>query len=259
MLEVYLLGTPKVILNNQQLHQLVRWSIPIELLAFLITHPGRPHARSILANMFWPDLLEAQARQYLNTHISRLRQLIHSESISYFLTDKQTIEFNSVAPFYLDIADLEQYVALIKNQNGVEITALSFEMVICLQRAIELYRGDFMEGYYSEWCCKVRDELNEKYMFILEKLSMAHLARAEYSAALSTARQLTYENPLREDGHYILIQVNIQMGRVMDALAQYHRYEDIWRNELKLSPSERMKNLSLNLKGGRTNGQNSRY
>lgn len=70
-----------------------------------------------------------------------------------------------------------------------------------------------------------------------------HRADDRLESALHAARQLTRADPLREEAHFQLIQLQALLNRPNEARAQYRCYEAIWRDELKAEPSDRMKIL----------------
>nr|HID13161.1 hypothetical protein [Anaerolineae bacterium] len=61
------------------------------LLAYLITFRDRPHPRSALAGILWPDLLEEKARRRLSDTLWRLRRALGDHVIA----DEEHIWFNA--------------------------------------------------------------------------------------------------------------------------------------------------------------------
>ncbi|HET7088854.1 MAG TPA: bacterial transcriptional activator domain-containing protein, partial [Anaerolineae bacterium] len=120
---------------------------------------------------------------------------------------------------------------------------LADETVSRLEYAVDLYRGDFLEGVYADWCLGPRERLREQYLLALETLLRGHQATGQLEAALRDAQRLAQADPLHEDAHLQLIQLYARLGRPHDARAQYRRYETIWRDELQLEPSPHMKAL----------------
>ena len=77
-----------------------------------------------------------------------------------------------------------------------------------LQRAAELYKGNFLRGFhladcqeFEEWLVLKREGLHREALDALVRLSAYHEARGEYEQALRYAhRQLELE-PWREEAH----------------------------------------------------------
>jgi DNA-binding SARP family transcriptional activator len=237
---MHFFGAPSVTLSHQPLVQLVRSPILLNLLAFLVIHRTRPHARSIIAAIFWPEIPESRARQYLNIHLSRLRHVLKTISTtSYLLCDNQTIQFNSAAPFWLDVAEFEAVMSGL-SQDALTRSVITAETLSRLENAIELYRADFLEGSFLDWCLRLREQLHDQFLIALETLTRAYQAAGQYEAALRAALRLVQTDPLREAAHFSIIQLCVQLGRVHEAHTHYQRYQAIWRSELNLDPSPRV-------------------
>ena len=238
MLHMRFFGAPVVTLNGQSLTQIIRSPILVNLLAFLAIHRARSHARSVVAAMFWPDLPESRARQYLNTHLSRLRREFRAvSSAPYLLCDNQTIQFNSAAPFWLDVAEFEKAMSNLPNSSAGQDTLNQLEY------SIDVYRADLLEGLFVDWCLDLRERLREQYLLALETLIQIHREAGRYEIALQMVVRLTRVDPLREVAHFQAVQLCAQLGRLSEAYKHYQRYETIWSDELKTAPSPRMKAL----------------
>jgi DNA-binding SARP family transcriptional activator len=250
MLRLYFFGTPVVTFNDQSLG-LTRSATQISLFAFLVSHRDRPQSRSVLAAMFWPDLPDARARRNLNNALWELRDALKMAGSTdpYLLSDGQTVQFNSAAPVWLDVAEFETITAVLQ-QIPKPGGTFDDEITRRLNEAANLYRGDFLEGIYADWCIGLREQFREQYLLILEKLVQAYRAREQYAAALRSAQQLALVEPMHEEAHFQLIQLCALQGRLHEARTCYQRYKTIWRDELKSEPSHRMKALIQQIEYG---------
>jgi DNA-binding SARP family transcriptional activator len=232
MLVLRLLGTVEVRLDERPLTTIERSPLLAELLACLALERRRPLSRAVLATRFWPDLPEAQARRYLNTHLWRLNRTLNSaRATPYLLTDKQTVQLNPNGALWLDVAEFDQ--AAKQALSPLWTT----ETIPQIESAVRLYRGDFMPGYYSEWCLQERERLHEQYLIALETLARACRARQDWQTAQAWLRLLLKADPLREAAHAQLIELLLRTGQRTEAQAHYQRYAALWRTELNLEPS----------------------
>ncbi|MDW8328193.1 MAG: BTAD domain-containing putative transcriptional regulator, partial [Anaerolineales bacterium] len=203
-----------------------------ELLACLALERRRAHPRPVLAARFWPDLPEAQARRYLNTHLWRLNRALRSaKSPPYLLADKQTVQLNPDGALWLDATEFDRAATQALSPS------LTTEVIPQLESAVRLYRGDFMPGYYSEWCLRERERLHEQYLIMLETLARLYRARQDWDSAQAWLRRLLEADPLREAAHAQLIELLLRTGRRAQAQAHYQRYAALCRAELNLEPS----------------------
>jgi len=232
MLVLRLLGAVEIRLNDRPLVVIERSPLLAELLAYLALDNRRAHPRSVLAAQFWPDLPDAQARRYLNTHLWRLNHALRpAKAVPYLLRDKQTVQFNPECAHWLDAIEFDR---LSKRSSAAPQTT---ENVAQLERAVGLYRGDFMPGCFSDWCLQQRERLHEQYLFALQTLARACHARHDFEAAQAWLQELLQADPLREAAQAQLIELLLQAGRPAEARAQFERYAALWRSELKLAPS----------------------
>ena len=80
------------------------------LLAYLAVERARPHSRSALAALLWPEYSEESARTNLRQALHQLRDAIGDTSdvtAPFLLITRQTIQFNAAAPFSLDVATFQ--------------------------------------------------------------------------------------------------------------------------------------------------------
>ena len=122
------------------------------LLAYLVLHCDAPQPRQQLAFLLWPDSSEAQARTNLRKLIYQLRQAL-PRADAYLCATVNTLQWRVDAPFTLDVADFENALA-----QGA------------LQRAVDLYHGDLVPGCYDDWIAPEREQLQQQYVSVLERL-----------------------------------------------------------------------------------------
>jgi len=247
MLQLRLFGTPTVQLDGEPVARLSCCLVSVKLLAFLATHCARPVSRSLLATLFWPNLPEPQARQYLNTHLCRVRHRLRiTPADNYLLSDRETVQLNPKSSYWLDVEEFGKVAALL-TQLGQDGHHIPPEVLGRLERAIDLYHGDFLEGIYDDWCLSLRERFRDQYLTMLETLAHSYRSGQQFPASLNAARQLADEDPLREEAHFLSMQLNILMGRRAEARRHYEHYETVWRKELNLEPSARMRALACEL------------
>jgi len=147
------------------------------LLAFLALPPGRPHSREKLTALLWGETPEAQARQAFRQTLSRLRRAL-SEVAADVLVDRRDTVTLDPARVRIDVVEFE--------------AAAVGEAPSALTRAVELYRGDLLDGLdvseptFEEWRTVERERLRE---LVLEALRPGSGSlRSIPSRSLSIAR-----------------------------------------------------------------------
>ena len=116
------------------------------LLAYLAAEAQRPHPRESLAALLWPESPEGAARHNLRSALSDMRKVIgdrHQEP-PFLLISRETIQFNTESAQWLDVAEFSELADI--RGDGVER----------LEQAVELYQGEFLEGFSVSEACTFR-------------------------------------------------------------------------------------------------------
>lgn len=202
------------------------------LLAYLVTYRDRPHTRDLLAGTFWPDLPDSVARRRLSQALwqirTALRETLNLEAAPILVTEGDTVQWNSDRPLRLDLATFEQAAT----REG------AFPQVAGdLERAVELYRGEFMAGYYDDWILLERERLREVLLGTLRRLIAGFKSQGAYPRALAYARRLVSEDALSEQGHREVMRLCHLLGRPNEALQQYQLCRRLLADELDIPPA----------------------
>jgi adenylate cyclase len=235
-LQLVLLGSPQI-----------RWDgVPVAglnsgkatgLLCYLAV-TARPHLRSTLVGLLWGDMPEASARNNLSKALTFLRPVVgHHLHIT-----RQEVAFDRERPYWLDV---ERFEAQVKG-TFARTTATQVD-VERLQRAVDLYRGDFMEGFhvrqapaFEEWVLARRARLRELALDALHTLAVHYAGQGEAGHAASidyTTRLLALE-PWREEAHRQLMLLLARSSQRGAALAQYEVCRQMLAQELGVEPAK---------------------
>ncbi len=243
-LEISLLGQIELRLDDRPL-PLPATRKAQSLLAYLVTHPDRPHPREQLANLFWPDHPRDKALHNLSTALWHIRRVLPPGN--YLLTNTQTMQFNPRSDFWLDVKEFEE--AVIRDRgSGVGQESLISDPSSLIS-AIKLYRGDFLESFYDDWCLEERYHLESLFLGALERLIALCQERDEPEAALEYARWLLLRDPLREDIHRQVMRLHARQGDQAAILQQYLQCQAVLRDQLGIEPAPETTALCQELTG----------
>src|SRR5579864_387918 len=186
------------------------------LMAFLIMNQKTESARERLQEIFWPDADPDRARDSLSTALHSIRRCLRSagaDADTLLLATKSVVRWTAETP--VDAVEFADYAAR--------------EDPAANQRALELYRGDFLEGDYDNWAVAQRERLATLYETVL--------ARAvKTSGDAEAARQFIARNPYDEEAYAALIDAELAAGRRSSAAAWVERCRNALR-ELGEQPS----------------------
>jgi DNA-binding SARP family transcriptional activator len=208
------------------------------LFAYLAVNRDRRHTRDLLAGLFWPDLPEAKARRRLSQALWQVQDVLAETSAGepYLLTTTDAVVFNSAAPFWLDVDQFERALDVVEPDEQLDPGG-RWIALDQLRAAVELYRGDFLAGFYDDWVTFEQERLRERYLNALTVLVDLLAGAGDNQQALAYARRLTNHDPLRETAHRAAIRLYFLLGRVNDALQQFERCKTVLADELGTEPS----------------------
>jgi DNA-binding SARP family transcriptional activator len=227
-LDIQLLGHFNLSLDGRPLTK-VNTSRLQTLLAYLLLKCQEPQRRQHIAFLFWPDTSEGQALTNLRSLLSRLRRNL-AEADLFLRADRHTLQWLPDAPFTLDVTEFEEACATA--QTAVE-----------WQRAVDLYQGPLMPGYYDEWLASERERLQQCFLRAGSTLLDLQENERHYASAVQTAQQLLRYDPLHEATYRSLMRSHAQNGAKADALRAYHKCVTLLQEELGVAPEQATRHL----------------
>ena len=217
------------------------------LFAYLITYRDRPHTRDLLAGTFWPDLPADAARHRLRQALWQIRRALSPHPV--LSTEGDTVQINPDLPLWLDVERFERGAAWEPGRlaDPARLPAPQPADLPELAEAAELYRGDFLAGYYDDWALVEQERLREVFLGALERLVAGYKGQGDYQAALAYARRLAGEDPWREEAHREVMRLCHVLGRDAEALKQYQICCQILAEELGAEPSAETEGLAAEI------------
>ena len=215
-----------------------------ELLCYLLLFRDRSHPREVLADLLWGELPTAKSKSYLRKVLWQLQTTLdavpEASMNSVLLIEADHLQINPDFELWLDTAICEQAFALVQGVPGQELDRDQAEIV---QKAVDLYRGDLLEGWYQSWCLYERERLQYMYLALLDKLMKYCEVHQQYQAGITNGiRALRYDNA-RERTHRRLMRLQYLAGFRTAALRQYDRCCAALERELGVKPNQRTQAL----------------
>ncbi|MEM7483414.1 MAG: BTAD domain-containing putative transcriptional regulator [Acidobacteriota bacterium] len=207
------------------------------LLAYLACHADRPHSRDRLAGLLWPELAQATARRNLRQALYNLRSSLSSAEVDPIYSAHQTVQFNPDLNYWLDVQAFDQTIERGALEDDEQLRARE------LARASQLYRGDFLTGFFikgsetfEDWLVAEQERLRDAAIQNLKLLVDTLREHGEYRDAVRHARRLVEMDPLSEESHRELMQLYAISGRRSRALAQFEDLSGLLERELGVEP-----------------------
>jgi predicted ATPase/DNA-binding SARP family transcriptional activator len=241
-LQIRLLGGLSVSQGDVTVTGFVSTKVPALLAYLAVTR--RAHQRDALATLLWSEMGDAAAANNLRQALSNLRKLVDP----YLTIGRETVQFCRDCPVDLDVATFEQAIAAARAAPLAARTA-------ALQRACDLYQGDFLAGVlvrdapdFDEWLLAQRLRLREQAIHALHVLGDLYLAQAQYGRAIDCATRLLALDAWREAAHRQLMTALAHSGRRVAALAQYESCRQVLLAELGIEPAEETTALAARIR-----------
>jgi DNA-binding SARP family transcriptional activator len=234
-IRIHLFGVPNIQVNHQTGSdpptQKARF-----LLYYLLLFNNNTHLRESLGALFWGEHSDSRARHSLSTELWRLRRwlaALYAESGALFSLRDGEVRLQLSDSWWLDLVEFERHLARAHQSEKTNPT----QYAASLQQAVQLYRGDLLEGCYSDWCLVERERLRQAYLDALLKLLVHHGGKREYATAIEYGQRLLNADPLQEQVHRELMKLYVLNHQQPQALAQYQTCVRILQDELSIAPS----------------------
>lgn len=255
MLEIYLLGAPRIIQNGLPVVFDTRKATA--LLAYLSV-TSQPHTRDALATLLWPDYDQSHSKAALRRTLSVIRKGIGHEFLD---TQHDSVLLVKGAGVSVDAIAFHELLETIKEHQHTQETVCP-ECHLALTSAAEIYQDDFLAGFglrdsneFDDWMFFQSEELRRELAWTLELLSSTNANNGDYELAISNARRWLSLDPLREEAHRQLMLVYAWAGQRNAAIRQYRDCVRILEQELGVAPLDETTQLYQEILGNRVSPQ----
>ena len=207
------------------------------LFGFLAYQIERPQPRASIADLLWPDVDPATARNRLRVALASLRRQLEppgTSAGSVLLATRDLLAFRTESS---DV-DVARFRAALR-----AATADPSRTLERLRRADEIYQGELMPGYEDDWVVAARQELSDLYLRSQLRLSAIYTDSGEYEPALHHARKAAAAEPLSEMARGAVIRVLLDRGERAAAHAELDAFRKLVRRKTGSRPSHDLEDL----------------
>ncbi|MDX2139618.1 MAG: BTAD domain-containing putative transcriptional regulator [Chloroflexota bacterium] len=226
-LEVYGLGPGFVIVNGTLVED---WEGHLPRLLFFFALDKPVVTRSEICRSFWPELDIEQAVNVFHVTKRRLHKalgvdfdvLLHEDGY-YRLNPALNVDY-----------DVMSFVSALMDAR----TATGDEAYDKWQRAVEFYRGPFMQGHDDAWLVERREDFRAGFVEALSAMADIRMAADRKEHALSLLLRAVGEAVYREDVHQRIMRLYMSLGRRSEGAAHYVNLEKAFRKASKALSDE---------------------
>jgi LuxR family maltose regulon positive regulatory protein len=245
LLTIQALGEPEIHIRQEPI---TRWRMARAMeLCFYLLDCGRPMRKEAIITALWPEIDEQTTRTFYST-IYYLRQALQGEAVivakgGTYALKLDALYGNSVwydVEAFLD-AQAQAKKALDEQQDAQARAAYL--------RMVDLYRGDYVQPFYSDWSTPRRDELRRAYVDARQQLALIAWRAEEFDESIVHWQHMLAVDNWLEEAHLGLMRCYIRQGKRGLALRQYQRCKNILEQEFGVAPKASIQNLYQKLMG----------
>jgi predicted ATPase/DNA-binding SARP family transcriptional activator len=232
-LEITSLGGLRFSLGGKPLEALT--SRPAQALLVYLARRGEPASRILLAELIWPERAPENALGNLRVTLHRLRSLLGD-----LLEGQHELVWLKGESVCLDVAVLEE--RLFEDQ---------------LEQAVDLYKGDFLAGFYlggsrafEDWQAEEAECLRGEVLSACQRLVYQHTEAGAYEKAIQYAKHLLELDPFHEPAQRQLMRLLTLTGQRGAALAGFERYRKLLGEKAGTEPDPATVELYTQVKAG---------
>jgi LuxR family maltose regulon positive regulatory protein len=208
-----------------------------DILCFIVSRRHHRAPKDTIIDTFWgEDNVETVEKNFHPT-VSHLRKALNSNQplkqnfITYRDGDYQ------LNPEFSYRIDTESFERLIGDGETARRERDYARCIDSYEKAVILYRGDFMQGSYEPWVDEQRSYYREQYLRMLESLAGVAEKKQEWPRSMDLAQRILHEDPFREDIHCLVMRAQAALGNRAAVKEQYEALRGLLQKELGVEPA----------------------
>jgi len=223
------------------------------LLKILLTDRGRVFSQDQLLELLYGGEDPHKKLGNLRGRISQLRRILEpnldkGSNSQYILRIGEGYCFSSNVPCWLDT---EAFQGHIRNAERAQESGQWRLAVESFEKAIQLYRGEFLEAdRYEEWALASRERWQEEHLSALAQLAECHVQLGNCSRAIGYCKQVLKVQPTRESAIRQLMQYYYVAGEDSRALEAFESGRQVLKERLDVEPSSETQALYRQIRQG---------
>jgi LuxR family transcriptional regulator, maltose regulon positive regulatory protein len=241
-LEFKTLGPPQISLAGTE-PGVINWRTTKarDLLAFL-AHKDKPVSQEIILEDLWFDYDPEKAKGLFHTSLYYLRQVFKKMGLPNLIIYRNNHYQLATGSFVEDRAQFQELVSA-----GLRGEIAPEKACDLLERAISLYRGDYLAELDYPWLLPHRENLKSLYGEARIWLARYYLQTKKSIRAIGHLRMLVDLNPLNEEPHRLLMMAYAELGDMVAINEEYQSLKELLGRELGLTPTKETQQLFIKL------------
>ena len=198
----------------------VQWNTKksMELFAYLLYHKGNFIRKERIADDLWPEYEYENALVNLHTTVYRTRKTLDSfNNLIKIEYNNNCYSLHMQDVFY----DVEEF-----NKAYEQSKLFPDQRIAMLQKAVSIYRGDYLEENSYIWCIDMQQNLKQKYIECLKSLTSFYLSNGDPDNAIMSLETTIDKNPYDYQAYDLLFHTYRLKKDVHSMLTFYKRVNE---------------------------------
>jgi DNA-binding SARP family transcriptional activator len=233
-LEVHAFGTGRVYLNGKAIDT---WDgvLPRSLFFYLIDRGMT--TRDDIFKVFWPNLTTKEATNVFHVTKRKISEVLGVDLTTY------GSGFYHISPNIELSYDVSSFSGLVQNSEIADLD----DARQMLERAVKLYRGEFLKTLELPWTQQRRRDLLQNYGEILATLAGIAKEQGDLERSLGYYERSALTSPQREDLVYNIMCIYEELGMIQAALNNYGRLKRDLEASLSVQPNTQLQEYAKTL------------
>ena len=220
-----------------------------DILCFLVSRRHHRASKDTIIDTFWGETDFEVVEKNFHPTVSHIRKALNSNQPlkqNFLLYRDGDYQLN---PEFSYRVDTEEFDQLLSEGENARRTRQFDECIRAYESALELYRGEFMQGSYETWVEEQRTYYREQYLRLLEALAGVAENAADWPKVMQLAHFIIREDQFREDIHCMIMRAHAALGNRGAVKDQFEELKRLLETELGVEPSGETKKLYQQLIG----------
>ncbi|HLI05737.1 MAG TPA: BTAD domain-containing putative transcriptional regulator [Ktedonobacteraceae bacterium] len=236
-LRILAFGEPSVYVNGQLI---THWRMARSLeLFFLLLNASHPLSKESIVTALWPETDE-QTDQTFRSTLYYLRRALGKSCVTSI---RGAFKLNLTAEYedvWYDVSLFQRHYESARQALGKKDDTASSS---AFQEMVTLYRGDYLQSFYSNWCIARREQLRQAYVDAHHQSALIAWRNQQLDRSIFHWQHLLTVDACLESAHYGLMRCYLRQSRRGLALRQYQRCVTSLHDELGATPGQAIQRL----------------
>lgn len=209
-----------------------------DILCFIISRRHHRASKEIIIDTFWGENDFEAVEKNFHPTVSHIRKALNSNQPlkqNFLLYRDGDYQLN---PEFSYSIDTEEFERLMADGESARRERDFTRCIDCYQHAIDLYRGEFMQGSYDPWVEEQRVYYKEQYLRMMEALAAVAQKTEDWTRSLQLAQRILRDDPFREDIHCMIMRAHAALGNRVAVKEQYESLRGLLQKELGVEPAQ---------------------